>query len=89
MKGCLKLSPMPSHTQLQYLNTPNEHTAAAAAAAGGGGETRCCHTPPATALPTQSQRKCVAFCAQGSETVYTADEWDRTPTEPARKLSYQ
>ncbi|KAF4611228.1 hypothetical protein D9613_006606 [Agrocybe pediades] len=22
-------------------------------------------------------------------TIYTADEWDRTPTEPARKLSYQ
>ncbi|TEB20029.1 hypothetical protein FA13DRAFT_1592310, partial [Coprinellus micaceus] len=23
------------------------------------------------------------------ETVFVADEWDRTPTEPARKLSYQ
>ncbi|KAF8799229.1 hypothetical protein BYT27DRAFT_7044993, partial [Phlegmacium glaucopus] len=38
---------------------------------------------------THTHRKCVAFCAKGSETVYTADEWDRTPTEPARKLSYQ
>ncbi|KAF8159911.1 hypothetical protein B0H34DRAFT_422786 [Crassisporium funariophilum] len=38
------------------------------------------------------QRKCVMFGgAEGCvlETVYTADEWDRTPTEPARKLSYQ
>ncbi|KJA18066.1 hypothetical protein HYPSUDRAFT_98066, partial [Hypholoma sublateritium FD-334 SS-4] len=34
-------------------------------------------------------RKCVAFGAEGSEEVHTADEWDRTPTEPARKLTYQ
>ena len=33
-------------------------------------------------------RKCVAFCAEGSEEVHVADEWDRTPA-PARKLSYQ
>ncbi|KAJ2917141.1 hypothetical protein MD484_g3323, partial [Candolleomyces efflorescens] len=37
-----------------------------------------------------SARKCVAFQAQAClETVFTADEWDRTPTEPSRKLSYQ
>ena len=34
-------------------------------------------------------RKCVAFEADGSEQVFFADEWDRTPMEPARKLSYQ
>ncbi|TFK68736.1 hypothetical protein BDN72DRAFT_653317 [Pluteus cervinus] len=34
-------------------------------------------------------RKCVAFGADGSEVVYVADEWDRTPAEPARHLSYQ
>ncbi|KAF7345482.1 hypothetical protein MVEN_01566600 [Mycena venus] len=34
-------------------------------------------------------RKCVAFNAEGSEEVHWADEWDRTPTEPAKKLSYQ
>ncbi|KNZ72536.1 hypothetical protein J132_02692 [Termitomyces sp. J132] len=31
-------------------------------------------------------RKTVAF---GDEEVYFADEWDRTPTEPAGKLSYE
>ncbi|KAJ6580825.1 hypothetical protein B0H19DRAFT_845982, partial [Mycena capillaripes] len=34
-------------------------------------------------------RKCVAFNAEGSEEVHFADEWDRTPTEPATRLSYQ
>ncbi|KAK0207686.1 hypothetical protein IW262DRAFT_1418832 [Armillaria fumosa] len=34
-------------------------------------------------------RKCVAFCDAGSEEVHIADEWDRTPSEPARSLSYQ
>ncbi|KAK2465488.1 hypothetical protein APHAL10511_002380 [Amanita phalloides] len=34
-------------------------------------------------------RKCVAFEADGSEQIFFADEWDRTPTEPTRKLSYQ
>ncbi|KAF8622500.1 hypothetical protein AX15_006947 [Amanita polypyramis BW_CC] len=34
-------------------------------------------------------RKCVAFEADGREQVFFADEWDRTPTEPTRKLSYQ
>ncbi|KAJ7863161.1 hypothetical protein B0H13DRAFT_1458283, partial [Mycena leptocephala] len=33
-------------------------------------------------------RKCVAF-NEGSEEVHWADEWDRTPTEPAKRLSYQ
>ena len=81
---------MPSPIDSQH----NEH----------GSGARCHHTPttPTTAAsssstdavtPTQAHiqthRKCVAFCAEGSETVYTADEWDRTPAEPARKLSYQ
>ncbi|TFK39537.1 hypothetical protein BDQ12DRAFT_603985, partial [Crucibulum laeve] len=49
------------------------------------------HPPsPDSGCPTpNSARKCVVFDAQGLEKVYTADEWDRTPTEPARKLSYQ
>lgn len=33
--------------------------------------------------------KHVAFGSDGSEEIYVADEWDRTPTEPARHLSYQ
>ncbi|KAJ7483362.1 hypothetical protein FB451DRAFT_941548, partial [Mycena latifolia] len=36
-----------------------------------------------------SSRKCVAFGPEGCEEVHWADEWDRTPTQPARKLSYQ
>jgi hypothetical protein len=34
------------------------------------------------------QRKCVAFSAEDLERIYIADEWDRTPTEVAQKLSY-
>ncbi|KAF9038220.1 hypothetical protein BJ165DRAFT_1314602, partial [Panaeolus papilionaceus] len=34
-------------------------------------------------------KKTVAFGADGTEEVYVADEWDRTPMEPARKLTYQ
>ncbi|KAF9525937.1 hypothetical protein CPB83DRAFT_746222, partial [Crepidotus variabilis] len=34
-------------------------------------------------------RKCVAFGIQITEEVHFADEWDRTPTEPTRKLTYQ
>jgi hypothetical protein len=101
MKGCLKLTSMPSrgpNSQIPQINSPNEHSNGA----------QCCHALPAASpasatseascvannastspVRTQMHRKCVAFCAQGSETVYTADEWDRTPTEPARKLSYQ
>ena len=79
MKGCLKLSPTPT--------TPGFDLQA---------EAHCHHTPTtasttdvANTAPSQTHRKCVAFCAEGSETVYPADEWDRTPAEPARKLSYQ
>ncbi|KAG5642911.1 hypothetical protein DXG03_001882 [Asterophora parasitica] len=36
-----------------------------------------------------SARKTVAFGEEGTEEVYFADVWDRTPTEPARKLTYQ
>ncbi|KAG6812119.1 hypothetical protein H0H92_004286 [Tricholoma furcatifolium] len=39
--------------------------------------------------PTSSCRKTVAFGKEISEEVYFADVWDRTPTEPARKLTYQ
>ncbi|KAJ7236421.1 hypothetical protein B0H12DRAFT_999130, partial [Mycena haematopus] len=44
---------------------------------------------PGSPDPNNSYRKCVAFNAEGSEEVHWADEWDRTPTEPAKKLSYQ
>ncbi|KAF7974125.1 hypothetical protein HWV62_13341 [Athelia sp. TMB] len=48
-----------------------------------------CPTPPSTpALGHHHQRKCVAFCAEELEQVFAADEWDRTPTEAAQKLSY-
>ena len=44
--------------------------------------------PPSSSASCH-HHKCVAFGADGSEEIYTADEWDRTPTEPARKLTYQ
>lgn len=34
-------------------------------------------------------RKTVVFDAEGLEQFFIADEWDRTPSEPARHLSYQ
>ncbi|KAF9448230.1 hypothetical protein P691DRAFT_669863, partial [Macrolepiota fuliginosa MF-IS2] len=40
---------------------------------------------PANDLP----RKTVCFCDDGEEQIWFADEWDRTPVEPARNLSYQ
>jgi len=50
-------------------------------------------TPPMSPDPTHDhhhhhQRKCVAFSAEDLERIYIADEWDRTPTEVAQKLSY-
>ncbi|KAG6831786.1 hypothetical protein H0H87_003911 [Tephrocybe sp. NHM501043] len=36
-----------------------------------------------------TMRKSVAFGEEICEEVYFADVWDRTPTEPARKLTYQ
>ncbi|KAG1743067.1 hypothetical protein EDB19DRAFT_1633493, partial [Suillus lakei] len=33
-------------------------------------------------------KKHVAFCEEGTEQVFLADEWDRTPTEIAQRLSY-
>lgn len=48
------------------------------------------HSPsPSPGIECTQSHKSVAFGAQICEQVYTADEWDRTPTEPARKLSYQ
>ncbi|KAJ7663942.1 hypothetical protein DFH06DRAFT_925378, partial [Mycena polygramma] len=54
----------------------------------------CLKTPSLPSSPDLSAqapclRKCVAFNAEGSEEVHWADEWDRTPTEPAKRLSYQ
>ncbi|GLB43307.1 hypothetical protein LshimejAT787_1302080 [Lyophyllum shimeji] len=43
-------------------------------------------SPGADSCPV---RKTVAFGEEGSEEVYFADVWDRTPAEPARKLTYQ
>ncbi|KAJ6568421.1 hypothetical protein DFH09DRAFT_1467421 [Mycena vulgaris] len=45
--------------------------------------------PGSPVLGSSNCRKCVAFNPEGFEEVHWADEWDRTPTEPARKLSYQ
>ncbi|KIM88246.1 hypothetical protein PILCRDRAFT_814151 [Piloderma croceum F 1598] len=46
-------------------------------------------TPPMTPGGDCSHpRKCVAFSAEDLERIYIADEWDRTPTEVAQKLSY-
>ncbi|KAF6759385.1 hypothetical protein DFP72DRAFT_134095 [Ephemerocybe angulata] len=39
--------------------------------------------------PAMCSRKCVSFEEGSLETVFIADEWDRTPMEPSRKLSYQ
>ncbi|KIJ97665.1 hypothetical protein K443DRAFT_133768 [Laccaria amethystina LaAM-08-1] len=48
------------------------------------------HSPsPSPGIEYTHSQKSVAFGAEICEQVYTADEWDRTPTEPARKLSYQ
>jgi hypothetical protein len=56
--------------------------------------------PPTPAEPASSMsaeapdhrpplcNKHVSFCDRGSEQVFVADEWDRTPMDPARKLSY-
>ncbi|KAF8211068.1 hypothetical protein K438DRAFT_1446180, partial [Mycena galopus ATCC 62051] len=54
----------------------------------------CLKTPSLPGSPDPNNiggpyRKCVAFNAAGSEEIHWADEWDRTPTEPAKKLSYQ
>ena len=92
MKGCLKLSPTPSpglDSQVQHHSEQGgAHCHHAPTTASFPSTTDAAHTPPSLAH-TQTHRKCVAFCAEGSETVYPADEWDRTPAEPARKLSYQ
>jgi len=78
MKGCLKLSPADVHGGC-YAPTTLSSTSSTTDAAS---------TPPQS-HSWQTHRKFVVFCAAGSETVYTADEWDRTPAEPARKLSFQ
>ncbi|KAJ7114066.1 hypothetical protein C8R44DRAFT_572956, partial [Mycena epipterygia] len=44
---------------------------------------------PGSPVPGSNCRKCVVFDPQTLEEIHWADEWDRTPTEPARKLSYQ
>ncbi|RDB23483.1 hypothetical protein Hypma_008952 [Hypsizygus marmoreus] len=44
------------------------------------------HSPCSEECPI---RKCVAFSEVAIEEVHFADDWDRTPTEPARKLTYQ
>ncbi|KAJ7606889.1 hypothetical protein FB45DRAFT_949403 [Roridomyces roridus] len=56
----------------------------------------CLKSPSIPGTPTPSgsstpihYRKCVLFREEGTEEVHWADEWDRTPSEPARRLSYQ
>ncbi|KAL4259512.1 hypothetical protein AB1N83_012037 [Pleurotus pulmonarius] len=45
-------------------------------------------TPTHSSDACQSRRKCVVFSMSALEEIHVADEWDRTPTEPARNLSY-
>ncbi|KAF9005302.1 hypothetical protein BDZ89DRAFT_598843 [Hymenopellis radicata] len=52
-------------------------------------------TPPllgssdGTSRPCMPIRKSVSFCSEDAYDIWDADEWDRTPSEPARNLSYQ
>ena len=49
----------------------------------------CLSLPGSGASTPNSPRKSVLFHSESLEQVFMADEWDRTPTEPARNLSYQ
>ena len=104
MKGCLKLNSThtPGHdSQGQHHNehgethcnhaptTPSSPTSASSSTTAPSSSTTDAANMTSSQAHPQTHRKCVAFCAEGSETVYPADEWDRTPAEPARKLSYQ
>jgi hypothetical protein len=46
-------------------------------------------TPVHSDTDSASCKKHVAFCEEGTEQVFQADEWDRTPTEIAQRLSYE
>lgn len=46
-------------------------------------------TPIESDTDDASCKKHVAFCEEGTEQVFQADEWDRTPTEIAQRLSYE
>ncbi|KAL1748188.1 hypothetical protein HDZ31DRAFT_30269 [Schizophyllum fasciatum] len=53
----------------------------------------CLKLPTPLPSPTPSGRstpkKCVAFCEDSDFEVHDADDWDRTPMQPSKKLSYQ
>ena len=53
----------------------------------------CLKLPTPLPSPTPSGRstpkKCVAFCEDSDVEVHDADDWDRTPMQPSKKLSYQ
>ncbi|KAG0696001.1 hypothetical protein DFH29DRAFT_813588 [Suillus ampliporus] len=55
----------------------------------------CLKTSPShsgAATPVDSDADCkkhVVFSEEGSEQVFQADEWDRTPTEISQRLSYE
>lgn len=50
----------------------------------------CLKSPiPSPGLEGALLRKCVAFGEEVTEEIHFADVWDRTPMEPARKLTYQ
>ncbi|PPQ85234.1 hypothetical protein CVT25_010008 [Psilocybe cyanescens] len=104
MKGCLKFSslsptPTPALDGHPSSSTSSTHAedALGASSSGGGGSPGVAspfyansNASTSSTCSATSSRKCVAFGAEGAlEEVYTADEWDRTPTEPARKLTYQ
>ncbi|KAF5316448.1 hypothetical protein D9619_006693 [Psilocybe cf. subviscida] len=90
MKGCLKpssqshpgspsISPTPSSSSTLVdgsTTTSSDPTSSSSSSQSG------LNTPPT------SRRKCVDFGKEICAEFFVADEWDRTPTEPARKLSY-
>ena len=52
------------------------------------------HSGAATPVHTDPEdtslcKKHVAFCEEGTEQVFEADEWDRTPAEISQRLSYE
>ncbi|KAG6333454.1 hypothetical protein ID866_5635 [Astraeus odoratus] len=46
-------------------------------------------TPSSSGSVHPHAKKHVAFCEDGTEEVYEADEWDRTPAEVTQRLSYE
>ena len=74
--------------------TPQPSPLRAARTASGGrvhGVKPCLKSPLPRLCPESLQRraKTVVFGDEILEEIYLADVWDRTPTEPTKKLTYQ